>query len=349
MSKPINMHPDAALTLAHAVIAASTTPLVLLDDQMIVLGASISFRRDFHAGADITPGTPVFAIGAGEWDTPKLRSLLNAITSANAEIDQYEMDLNAAGGVRRLVLNAHKLMYDDPDNVRILLSVADVTAARLAEKLKDDLVRDKGVLLQEVQHRVANSLQIIASVIMQSAKRVQSEETRTHLQDAHLRVMSVAQLQRQLAQSKLGDVAMRDYLRDLCNSIGASMIRDPKQIALTVTSDESVVPAEVSVSLGLIVTELVINSLKHAFPDSRAGKVVVGYQAHGNDWTLSVSDDGVGMPPPADNAKSGLGTSIVTALANQLEARIEVGGGNPGTIVTITHDSKVAPSNPAPA
>lgn len=349
MSHPIPVHPDAALSLALAIVASSTTPLLLLDDRMMVLGASTSFRRDFNIDGPIASGTPIFALGNGEWDTPKLRSLLDATAAGHAEIEAYEMDLDAPGGHRRLVLNAHKLAYDAPDHVRILLSVADVTAARLAEKVKDDLLREKSVLLKEIQHRVANSLQIIASVIMQSAKRVQSEETRTHLKDAHLRVMSVAQLQRQLAQSAVGDVALRDYLEGLCKSIGASMIRHPDDVSLTVNADDSVTTADVSVSLGLIVTELVINCLKHAFPDFRGGKIVVGYQGRGLDWTLSVGDNGVGMPPDSDNAKSGLGTSIVTALANQLDARIEVGAANPGTMVSIIHDVISASRNPAPA
>ena len=85
--------------------------------------------------------------------------------------------------------------------MRLLLAVSDVTDARLAEKLKDDLLREKAILFQELQHRVANSLQIIASVLMQSARRMQSAETTSHLYDAHSRVMSVAALQQQLAAS----------------------------------------------------------------------------------------------------------------------------------------------------
>ena len=76
---------------------------------------------------------------------------------------------------RCLVINAHKLDYFDADNVRLVLSAADVTDARISDKLKDDLLREKAILLQELQHRVANSLQIIASVLMQSARRVRSE------------------------------------------------------------------------------------------------------------------------------------------------------------------------------
>lgn len=76
------------------------------------------------------------------------------------------------------MLNAQKLNYGNTDQIRLLLSVSDVTDARLAEKLKDDLLREKAILLQEVQHRVANSLQIIASILLQSARKVQSEESR---------------------------------------------------------------------------------------------------------------------------------------------------------------------------
>ena len=221
--------------------------------------------------------------------------------------------------------------------MRILLTAADVTDARLAEKVKDDLLREKAILLQEVQHRVANSLQIIASVLLLNARKVHSDETREQIRDAHQRVMSVAALQKQLAASTLGDVLLRPYFTQLCNSIGASMIRDRSQLTLTVTADDSAAPAETSVSLGLIVTELVINALKHAFPDRRPGKIVVDYRAHGPNWTLSITDDGTGMPKRPGASKAGLGTTIVEALAKQLHARVQVDDANPGTVVSVVH------------
>ena len=97
------------------------------------------------------------------------------------------------------------------------------------------------------------------------------------------------------------------------------------------------VAADVSVSLGLIVTELVINSLKHAFPGGRNGRIDVAYHSQGPNWTLSVADDGVGMPRDAESQTPGLGTSIVEALANQLTARVQVVGGHPGTTVSVIH------------
>jgi two-component sensor histidine kinase len=283
-------------------------------------------------------GNRLSALGQGEWDVPQLNSLLEGTAAGAAEVHAYEFDLNRDGQTPRLlVMNAHKLDYDNKEQVRVLLAVADVTEARASEKLKDDLIREKAILLQEVQHRVANSLQIIASILLQSARRVQSDETRGHLQDAHSRLMSIAAVQQHLAASRLGKVELRAYFVQLCKSLGASMIHDPKMLSIEVTVDESVTVADISVSLGLIVTELVINALKHAFPGHRAGKIVVSYGSHGPNWTMSVSDNGIGMPAASEGAKSGLGTNIVEALAKRLDAEVQVANAHPGTAVSIVH------------
>ena len=331
-------HPDVSLNLALAVVASSTAPLLLLREDLTLIAASKSFCRAFQVDPAKVPGLPLRELGSGEWGVPQLLALLKATASGYAEIDNYEIDLTRDGREnRRLVLNAQKLDYGSEESVRLLVAVSDVTDARIAEKLKDDMLREKGILLQELQHRVANSLQIIASVLMQSARKVQSAETRTHLYDAHQRVMSVATLQQQLVSSSVADVELRPYFTALCDSIGASMIRDHNQLSLDVSVDKSSTSADVSVSLGLIVTELVINALKHAFPGDRNGTIKVDYHSHGPNWTLSVTDDGVGMPADAASAKPGLGTSIVQALAKQLQAVIRVSDANPGTAVSVAH------------
>jgi len=323
--------------LALAMVVSSDAPLLLLDGDLAIVAASDSFCDAFQVRPLDVSGQSVFAIGAGEWNLPKLRSLLTATASGLAAIKGYEIDLSARGQERRrLVIKAQKLDYGQQAAPRLLMTISDVTEARLAEKIKDDLLREKAVLLQEVQHRVANSLQIIASVLMQSARKVQSEETRRHLKDAHQRVMSIATVQRQLASAQVGDIELRPYFKQLCHSLGASMIRDHNKQSIEVDADETVVKADVSVSLGLIVTELVINALKHAFPDERSGKITVGYKSEGLNWTLSVEDDGVGMPQGgAVAATPGLGTSLVEALTRQLHATIRVTDRHPGTAVSI--------------
>jgi len=329
-------HPEAASTLA--VVVSSNEPLLFLTEDQTVIAASSSFCQAFEIDPATIPGRRLRDIGSGEWGLPKLTSLLKATASGSAQIDAYEIDLERPSqAARRLVVNARRLDDGDKQRVRLLLAVTDVTDMRAEARLKDDLVRDKAILMQEVQHRVANSLQIIASVLMQSARRVQSEEARGHLHNAHHRVMSIAAVQKQLSTSKAGKVELRTYFTQLCESLGASMIADTDQLSLAVTVDDSAVDADVSISLGLIVTELVINALKHAFTDQSKGRIAIDYSSTGKDWTLSVSDNGVGLPTGDDAPKPGLGTGIVEALARNLDGTLTLSDANPGTVVTVSH------------
>ena len=329
---------DVALSLTLAIVSSSTVPLLLLDDQLTVKAASQSFCDAFEVGADGLAGQALNQLGAGEWDIPQLRALMIATASGDESAGPREIDFKRPGrSTRRLVVQAKRLSYLDLAQTRILLAVTDVTDARADAASKDNILRQYGVLLQEVRHRVANSLQIIASVLLQNARRSDSDETRDHLKDAHHRIMSVAAMERLLSTSKDSHVEVHAYFSSLCENISASMIGDLGQVSLTVEGGDGVVEARVSVSLGLIVTELVINALKHAFPDGRPGKIKVDYNFHGPNWILCVRDDGVGMPPPGEPVRTGLGTSIVQALARQLNAVVEVVPEHPGTKVSIHH------------
>jgi two-component sensor histidine kinase len=341
--------PEVALSLALALVASSNAPVLLLDGALTIVAASASFCHAFQIDPTECSNRPLSELGAGEWNRPQLISLLKATSDGHADIAAYEMDLERAGRPKRcVVINAKKLSYGGADEIRLLVAITDVTEARLSDKLLEQLLQEKNTLLAEIQHRVANSLQIIASVLLQNARSVQSEETRRHLYDAHNRVMSVATLQQQLAISGTAEVQLRPYLTDLCRTIGASMIHDRSRISLEVRADSSVTGANVSVSLGLIVTELVINALKHAFPGQRPGKISVDYRSSGLDWTLVVGDDGVGMPTSAKNGNAGLGTSIVNALANQLKAKVRVADGRPGAIISIAHTENALEPDVAP-
>src|SRR6185503_4409640 len=122
-------------------------------------------------------------------------------------------------GRRTLLLNARQVFDEANPNSVLLLAIEDVTARRVAEREKDDLLREKEMLLEEMRHRVANSLQIIASILLLKARTVESEETRRHLQDAHQRVMSVATVQQQLRGTGHGDrIEIGPYLTKLCDS-----------------------------------------------------------------------------------------------------------------------------------
>ena len=256
---------------------------------------------------------------------PELRVLLEKIIPEQGEIKGHEVEHEFPGlGQRTMRLNARQVFYEGGSHATILLSIEDVTDRRILEREKDVLLREKDQLLQEkdvlfeeLQHRISNSLQVIASIILLKARTVQSEETRLHLQDTHKRVMSVAAVQEQLhVLGTVGSIEIAPYLSKLCDALAISMIGDSRPITLKVVGAEGTATSRQAESIGLIVTELVMNALKHAFPDEKlVGEINVTYDRAGTNWKLTVSDNGIGRHDGTfAQKKVGLGTGIIKAL-----------------------------------
>jgi hypothetical protein len=201
------LRPESASSLGLALVVSSITPLILLNQKLVVKAVSGSFCRNYSIDCDTAVGKKMFALGKGEWDIPQLRSMLTATAAGKGAIDAYELDLKREGDpIRHLVIHAHVLDHQDSEALRLVVALNDVTELEQARRARDAAVHEKQVMLRELNHRVANSLQVIASVIMRRVRIAQSEETRTHLLDVHERVMSVATLQRHLASTASGEV-----------------------------------------------------------------------------------------------------------------------------------------------
>jgi two-component sensor histidine kinase len=337
--EPLSKVKDGS-ALAAAIVDTVRESLVVLDRELRVIAASRSFYQTFGANPQSTEGQMFYDIDSGRWNIPALRRLLGEIIPQHRTIEAYEIEHEfPALGRRIMLLNARQVFDEQHPDQTILLAIEDVTLRRDAEREKDELLRQKDVLLQEMQHRVANSLQIIASILLLKARTVQSEETRAQLHDAHHRIMSIATVQQQLQASALGNkIEIGPYLSKLADSLAKSMIGDRRPVSVDVQADAGTAVSSQAVSIGLIVTELVINALKHAFPDRHEGAILVKYEVEGPHWRLSVSDDGVGRTDEgAEAARTGLGTSIVESLARQLGGRVELSSGPQGTIVSIIH------------
>jgi two-component sensor histidine kinase len=342
---------DDALALAQAIVDTVHEPVLVFDKGLRVIAASRSFYAVFKVSPQDTQGKLLYELGDGQWDIPTLRALLEKIIPERGVMDDYEVEHEFPGiGHRTMRLNARQVFYEKGADTTILLGIEDVTGQRALEQEKEELLKEKDVLLEEMRHRVANSLQIIASVILMKARTVQSEETRIHLQDAHSRVMSIAAVQEHLhASTASGPVEITPYLSKLCDSLATSMIGDIRPIALEVRGDGGLATSREAECLGLIVTELVMNALKHAFPnDGSDSRITVAFDAAGSNWKLSVADNGVGKPAGATTrAKPGLGTSIVKALAQQLEAQVETSTGPLGTTVSVMRAASSAKTKAA--
>ena len=179
----------------------------------------------------------------------------------------------------------------------LLLAIEDISERRAVERELAHLMRQKELLLEEMRHRIANSLQIIASILLLKARSVQSDETRGHLQDAHKRVLSVAAVQQHLQASGHGErIALGPYLSKLCETLAASIIGETRTVSLESKVGGGMVVSSEAVSIGLIVIESVINALKHAFPQSKTGwrGSSSPTTATAMEWMLSIADNGVG-------------------------------------------------------
>jgi chemotaxis protein methyltransferase CheR len=332
---------DDGRALAEAIVDTLREPLLVLDKDLRVVAASRSFYLTFKVSRQDVQGRPIYALGDGQWNIPSLRLLLEEILPQHTVMEAYQVEHDFVQiGRRTMLLNARAVFHESNTQTLILLAIEDVTDRRAAERAAAELLKQTEILLLEMQHRVANSLQIIASILLLKARNVQSEETRQHLQEAHQRVMSVASVQQQLRASGHGDrIEIAPYLSRLCETLAASMIGENRAVVLRVQAEGGAATSTEAVSIGLIVTELVINALKHAFAEDRAGDViVVSYNVAEKGWRLAVSDNGSGKPGEGPvKTVPGLGTSIVEALAKQLDAQVAIAMTPQGRAVSITH------------
>ncbi len=324
--------------LTQAIIETIHEPLIVLDGDLRVIVASHSFYKKFDLTHENTHEKMFYDIGGGQWNIPALRTLLESVIPDHTVVKGYEVEHNFPFfGQRTLVLNAREIRYEN-GRKKMLLSIADITDRRTLENEREKLLIQKDLLLKEMSHRIANSLQLIASILLLKAETVDSKESRLHLEDAHERIMSIATVQRQLDPVGIGEqIPVAGYLTALCKSLVRSMIGGRKPITVEVRAGVGSVSSDTAVSFGLITTELVINAIKHAFPNDQAGEIIVTYQADTTGWTLSIEDNGIGESEAKQATPRGLGTSIIGALANQLQAVIRTESSADGTKVSIIH------------
>lgn len=327
--------------LTRAIVDTIHEPFLVLDADLRIIVASRSFYHTFKVTKEETQGYLLYEIGEGQYDIPALRHFLKNIIPEHAVMKEYKIVHNFSNiGPRTMLLSAREVLYEDSAKKHLLLTIGDTTGQELLDQAKEKLSKQKDLMLAEMKHRMANSLQLIASILILKLDAVESDEVKTHLKDAHERIVSIATIEQYLDTTSLEDeVEVGPYLTGLCSSLAKSMIGTPigtsKPIELRVEVLGGMTTSAKGISLGLITTELVINALKHAFPNGAPGTIVVKYEVLKERWRLSVADDGVGIHPDPIHTKQGLGTVIVKALAHQLKAEVVTQTSSKGTTVSI--------------
>ena len=206
------------------------------------------------------------------------------------------------------------------------------------------LAAEREVLLREVNHRVGNSLQIIASLLHLQASSSTQDDVKAALTNAMGRVAAVAQVHRRLYTSHdLKSVLLNQYLDALLEDLRRSA-EGNRMSRLTLKAEPVEIDPDRAVAIGIIVNELVMNAVKYAYPDG-AGPIHVVLTAQGDDLVLSIADEGVGLNVKVDPSSTGMGQRIVSAMASKLEASVERDPAHAGTriVLRFCRISKPAP------
>jgi len=340
-----------AESLALAIVDTLPEPFLVLDERLQLLAGSRCFYEVFGEDPLKALGRSLFEISGGQWDIPGLRQLLEAVIPEHAPVEGFEFERAfGVAGTRTIQLNALPIRDENTPSRMVLVSIKDITEWRFAELEKqrllehtEELLEQQTTLLREMRHRIANSLQIIASILLLKAGSVSSEETKSELRAAHQRVMSVAAVQGHLnASDGIERIEMGPYLTKLSAGLASSMVGPRQPIAIVVAAGEGTLSTSHAVSIGLIVTELIMNAIKYAFPNPRASaRIRVTFEMAKADWKLTVSDNGVGRTHDKEvGTSTGLGTALIGALAKQLHAQIsEASSPKSGLTVEVTRST----------
>lgn len=210
---------------------------------------------------------------------------------------------------------------------RVVAQFSDITARKREEAARAARLEGRKLLLQELNHRTKNSLQLIAALVHLQAARSGNDLVKEHLEQVRQRIMTIAAIHTRLYRDEDEDreinlLDIREYLQQLCDMIRSSLLERSGRITITLDAAPVKMHLDLVIPLGIILNELVTNALKYAFPDDRAGTIAVSFGEVADGWRLAVTDDGVGSTRRAGGG-DGTGRRMVEALARQVGGRLE--------------------------
>ncbi|MGA2738182.1 MAG: histidine kinase dimerization/phosphoacceptor domain -containing protein [Bryobacteraceae bacterium] len=256
----------------------------------------------------------------------------------------------ASGDVRQML--CFRFLFNDATGRRLLGGVSvDITEQKAAERSLSQALAGKDVLLREVHHRVKNNLQTISSLLNMQAELLPDVTARQALLVAQQRVHSMALIHEQMCGSQgMEEVDFSAYTRRLARYLFDSFEAEARQVRLRLALDPVSLAMDQMIPCGLILNELIANSLKHGFPGERGGEILVSLRCEdGRTVAMGVADNGIGLPDSGGTRLESLGMRIVGILTRQLGGSlVRQSAGGLSSTVTFTRFSKVDRLNPSP-
>ncbi len=219
------------------------------------------------------------------------------------------------------------ILTDETGNITGLLAVSrDITKRVEMEEEIQRSLQEKEMLLKEIHHRVKNNLMIIASLLNLQSRYIKDKKALSIFKESQSRANSMALIHEKLYRSTdLKRINFGEYIKTLSTDLFRTYVGDPSRVRLNIDVEDVMLDINTSIPLGLILNELVSNSLKHAFPDERTGEINVVFTLTNDEYQLKVSDTGIGFPPDLDYRNTdSLGMQLVTSLTSQIDGELEL-------------------------
>ncbi len=219
-------------------------------------------------------------------------------------------------------------VFDEKNRLKELVFVdTDITASKTLEKQIKSSLHEKDVLLKEIHHRVKNNLQIIISLLNLQSGYIKDEQTLKAVKDGQNRVRSMALVHEKFYQSdELTEINFSEYVEKLCQFLFQSYGDNTDRIKLIVKADDVAFDMDTAMPCGLLINEIVSNSLKYAFPNDQEGEIKIELKKLPDSYiVMSIADNGVGISEEIDFEKAeSLGLQLITALASQLDGELKI-------------------------
>ncbi len=202
----------------------------------------------------------------------------------------------------------------------------DITEIKETQLKLEQALQDKEMLMKEIYHRVKNNLMVISSLLNLQSRYIKDEEAKAMFKQSQERAQSMAMIHERLYRSAdLKHINFGDYIRKLARDLFRTYVADPSRIKLEMDVEDVMIDINIAIPLGLMVNELISNSMKHAFPEGNSGEIGVKFKEHADQCVLEVSDTGVGFPPDFDFEKSdSLGLQLINSLTQQISGELKL-------------------------
>ncbi len=337
------------LTLAQSQARLRAT-LDALPDLMFEVGLDGRFHDHHALRSDLLAARPEDFIGRLMSDVLPAEAAVESMAALNEAHDQgissgRQLVLDVPQGRRWFELSVARKAAVAGEGPRFIVLSRDITERRQIEADLRRSLADQAALLKEVHHRVKNNMQIVHSLLRLDAGRTSLPETASVLRDMRARIQAMALLHESVYRSgRFAAINLSDYLRQVATQALRALQTQAGAVRLQLDLAGAQLDLDQALPCGLLVNELISNSLKHGFPDGRAGEIQVALLVLGGGAALqlSVSDSGVGLPADFEaRREQSLGLQLVADLASQLGGRLDIGPA-PAAIFSVTF----APAEP---